>query len=130
MPNKNFPIVFESVKGECKQQKKSTSYYNEEEADAVIEWVKKLLLTKCNEVEVHEQDIGIISPYQRQCEVIREDLINNGYFGISVGSAEVFQGQERKVIIISTVRTESSDFINDPQVALNCANILFIKTFV
>lgn len=117
LPNKNFPIIFESVRGECKQQRNSTSYYNEEEADAVIDWVKKLLHTTCNEVAVNEQDIGIISPYQRQCEVIREDLINNGYSGISVGSAEIFQGQERKVIIISTVRTESSDFINDPQVA-------------
>lgn len=117
LPNKNFPIIFESVRGECKQQRNSTSYYNEEEADAVIDWVKKLLHTTCNEVAVNEQDIGIISPYQRQCEVIREDLINNGYSGISVGSAEIFQVQERKVIIISTVRTESSDFINDPQVA-------------
>ncbi|XP_055307474.1 putative helicase mov-10-B.1 [Sitodiplosis mosellana] len=118
LPNKEFPMIFDSVKGVCKQSPNSTTYYNEKEAEAVIEWVQKLLDKKCTGMEVTQRDIGIISPYHRQCEVIREDLINNGCPDITVGSAEVFQGQERPIMIISTVRTESDnlEFVTNPRV--------------
>lgn len=117
LPNRKIPIVFESTKGECKQPENSTSFYNEEEAETVINWVRKLLDRSVYGMEVSCGDIGIISPYNRQCEVIKEDLYNNGYEAISVGSAEVFQGQERRVIIISTVRTENGDlgFVGNSQ---------------
>lgn len=117
MPNKDFPIVFESVDGECQKPENSTSFYNAKEVNAVMQWVAKLVKTTL------AQDIGIISPYSRQCEKIRDNLIRSGYSGISVGTAEIFQGQERKVIIISTVRTGESDFVNDKQVPYNLANI-------
>ena len=54
-------------------------------------------------VTVNEH-IGIIAPYRAQCTKIRM-LINQFAPGIKVGSVEEFQGQERRVIIISTVRS-------------------------
>lgn len=119
LQNKQFPMIFESVKGVCKQPKNSTSYYNEEENETVIKWVQKLMDLKNTGMKISEQDIGIISPYNRQCEVIQEDLINNGHANILVGSAEAFQGLERSIIIISTVRTESDDlgFVKNPRVS-------------
>lgn len=118
LPNKEFPIIFDSVNGVCKQLKNSTTSYNNEEAEVVVKWVKQLLDKECTGIEVLEQDIGIISPYIGQCELIRENLINNGRSGISVGTSEVFQGQERPIIILSTVRTDGDDleFVKDPQV--------------
>ena len=64
-----------------------------------------------------QNEIGIISPYARQCKVIKDHLIRKGWYPrprlnqrsranneILVGSVEVFQGNERRFIILSTVR--------------------------
>lgn len=66
---------------------------------------------------VTQDDIGVVSPYKRQCEKIRLQLTNNGYGDIVVGPAETFQGQERRIMFISTVRTgEDIGFVRDAQV--------------
>lgn len=106
LPNKNFPLIFESVNGECKREVGDTSHYNEAEVDAVVEWILKLSKTKVNGKQICSSDFGVISPYKKQCELIREDLYNNGFNDIFVGTAEVYQGQERRIIIISTVRSD------------------------
>ena len=62
------------------------------------------------------QDIGIIAPYQKQVQKIRIALRLLGVVNskdatkIIVGSTEQFQGQERRVIILSTVRA-SQEFV-------------------
>lgn len=52
---------------------------------------------------MNEKDIGIITPYAMQSRAIEHRLKNNPQ--IKVGTVEDFQGLERKVILISTVRT-------------------------
>ena len=56
-----------------------------------------------------DDQIGIITPYHAQCLKIRASLRDTAG-SITVGSVEEFQGQERKIIIISTVRS-SQDFV-------------------
>lgn len=83
----------------------------------VVEWIVKLLKTKFDDKEVFLSDIGVISPYKQQCQLIREQLINNDLDGITVGTAEIFQGQERRIIIISTVRTNNElGFVSNEEV--------------
>jgi len=53
-------------------------------------------------------DIGIISPYRKQVEKIRYACTTSHFGMIKVGSVEEFQGQERHVIIISTVRSDTN----------------------
>lgn len=40
---------------------------------------------------------------------------------IKVGSVEQFQGVERQIIIVSTVRTKNLGFVTDPGVSAMCA---------
>ena len=79
----------------------SPSFFNPEELFVVVDYVKKLL-----DFNVDEDDIGIITPYRRQVQKLRWRLEERGMTDITVGTTEEFQGQERKVIIVSTVRYE------------------------
>lgn len=65
--------------------------------------------------------LGIVSPYRAQCEMIKVECehknIPIGSAGITIGTAEVFQGQERAVVIVSTVRTDKQlGFVSDHRV--------------
>ena len=59
---------------------------------------------------LHERlDIGIISPYKGQVQLLRRMLRRNSYWKplrqlISVNTVDGFQGQERDIILISMVR--------------------------
>ncbi|KAF0690690.1 hypothetical protein As57867_017870, partial [Aphanomyces stellatus] len=57
-------------------------------------------------------DIGIITPYAKQRAKLQQAIATRQWKGIVVGSVEQFQGGERRVILVSTVRS-SSDFFDD-----------------
>lgn len=60
-------------------------------------------------------DIGIITPYSKQVAKIKTMLQIDGYDAnaIAVGSVEQFQGEEKRVIIISTVRAAFEHVASD-----------------
>lgn len=91
---------------------------NQDEIKLVMDYVAELLQKlKINGKHLAPTDIGIVSPYSQQCHEIRERINALGFDEITVGSAEVYQGQERPVIIISTVRTGNEiGFVNDAKV--------------
>lgn len=82
----------------------------------VIEWIRKLSKTEWKGNQISTSDIGVVSPYKKQCALIRNELSNNGFGDVTVGTAEVYQGKEKQIIIISTVRTgEPLGFISNEQ---------------
>lgn len=137
---RNFPIIFKSVHGYTRKpnddtrsvdmlqqqqtKKKSTfrfpkfpSSFNMEEVNAVMDFIVELLQPdKC---QVTQSDIGVVSPYKRQCKVLRQRCAQKDFGAVTIGTAEVFQGQERKVMIISPVQSDRRslvDFVRNPQV--------------
>ncbi|XP_077977756.1 uncharacterized protein LOC144433319 [Glandiceps talaboti] len=104
LPNKEgFPILFHGIKGDDLREGNSPSWFNPVEAVQVMKYLKSLL---CNDVRpLKYSDIGVITPYRKQVEKIRLLIDSLGMEDIKVGSVEEFQGQERLVIIISTVRS-------------------------
>lgn len=53
------------------------------------------------------EDIGVITPYHLQVTTLRKLFADEpNRYPILVGSVDEFQGLERKIILISTVRTD------------------------
>lgn len=91
------------------------------EADVVISIIEQLLDSK-----ISLRDIGIVSPYKKQCDVISEKLRQLGHHNAAIGTAEKFQGQERGIMIISTVRTDGHlGFVSDARVRTIIINHIF-----
>uniref|UniRef100_A0A6J0SIU3 RNA helicase n=1 Tax=Pogona vitticeps TaxID=103695 RepID=A0A6J0SIU3_9SAUR len=112
-----FPIIFHGVCGEDQREENSPSFFNTAEINVLIEYLKKLLLEgqgKKGQSQISPKEIGIISPYRKQVQKIRfainkvSGLKNlNNIKDLKVGSVEEFQGQERRVVLISTVRSSN-----------------------
>ncbi|KAG8685962.1 hypothetical protein FRC08_012826 [Ceratobasidium sp. 394] len=102
----NFPVIFEAITGEDMRESTSPSFFNPHEASLVKEYVQGLTPFMAT-----TKEIGIVTPYRAQVRKIRQLLHEIGTNDIDVGSVENFQGQERQVIILSTVRS-NQDFLN------------------
>ncbi|KAF5383148.1 hypothetical protein D9615_005012 [Tricholomella constricta] len=107
LPNKNFSIVFHGLCGKDDREASSPSFFNIDEVLQVKAYVQALRSDR--RFRTTDNDIGIIAPYNAHCRKLRTAL-RNVADGIKVGSVEEFQGQERPVIIISTVRS-STEFV-------------------
>jgi helicase MOV-10 len=105
LPKQGFPILFHSVHGENLREDNSPSWFNPQEAAEVANYVD--LLINQTKAALKPEEIGVITPYNRQAHKIGTALKLKGISGVKVGSVETFQGQERRVIVISTVRAEN-----------------------
>ncbi|KAG1973810.1 helicase MOV-10 [Pimephales promelas] len=131
LPKPGFPVIFHGVVGKDDRESNSPSFFNISEINIILDYLKKLLLTQAKKgiAKISPKEIGIIAPYRKQVEKIRQgikiDRELRSYIGIEelkVGSVEEFQGQERKVIMVSTVRSSKEHFTLD-----ETFNIGFLK---
>uniref|UniRef100_A0A5B7BCG1 RNA helicase n=1 Tax=Davidia involucrata TaxID=16924 RepID=A0A5B7BCG1_DAVIN len=100
LPNREFPVLFIGIQGCDEREGNNPSWFNRFEASKVVEIIKKL-----TEWGLSEEDIGVITPYRQQVLKLKKAFESLSRSDIKVGSVEQFQGQERQVIIISTVRS-------------------------
>jgi helicase MOV-10 len=112
LPTKGFPIIFEGIVGEDQREEDSPSFFNPQEAIMVNRYIEKLISTR-GMIRINAKEIGVISPYKKQVEKIKTMLRAKGFETVKVGSVEEFQGQERRIIIISTVRSNSAFLATD-----------------
>lgn len=114
LPKMDFPVIFHGVTGRDEREASSPSFFNVAEVEVLMDYVKKLLQAqgKKGQAVIAAKDIGIIAPYRKQVMKIRKalDIVGRGLKckdmnDLKVGSVEEFQGQERRVILVSTVRS-------------------------
>ncbi|XP_065103211.1 putative helicase mov-10-B.1 [Paramisgurnus dabryanus] len=132
LPKKGFPVIFHGVLGKDDRESNSPSFFNTSEITIIIEYLEKLLLTQAKKgiAKISPKEIGIVTPYRKQVEKIRQAIRFHhkelrscrGIEELKVGSVEEFQGQERKVIIVSTVRSSKENITFDEKF-----NIGFLK---
>uniref|UniRef100_A0A8D0DC94 RNA helicase n=1 Tax=Sander lucioperca TaxID=283035 RepID=A0A8D0DC94_SANLU len=114
LPKKGFPLIFHGVMGKDEREANSPSFFNVSEIEVLVDYLTKLIETQGKKglPKLSAKDIGIIAPYRKQVEKIQKALKSvsalkrwSDLTELKVGSVEEFQGQERKIIIVSTVRS-------------------------
>ncbi|EEF45264.1 ATP-dependent helicase NAM7, putative [Ricinus communis] len=101
LPGREFPVLFFGIQGCDEREGNNPSWFNRIEASKVVEIINKLIAGG----NLNEVDIGVITPYRQQVLKLKKAFDDLDMPDIKVGSVEQFQGQERKVIVISTVRS-------------------------
>ncbi|XP_044142409.1 putative helicase MOV-10 [Bufo gargarizans] len=117
LPKKNFPLIFHHVLGKDEREGNSPSFFNVHEIEVLVSYLRDLLETQGKKgiAKISPKEIGIIAPYRKQVEKIRKAIDKEfravtNIKDLKIGSVEEFQGQERRVILISTVRS-SMDYV-------------------
>lgn len=118
------PVEFCSLLSKESQEGKSPSYYNMMELQMTIKYVRALLSLEFENEDnsVRQSDIGVVTPYVRQVHKLKVLLKNKGYGDVEVGTTETFQGREKRIIIISTVRAKPDLLLEDHQYKLGFVN--------
>ncbi|XP_043967053.1 putative helicase mov-10-B.1 [Gambusia affinis] len=132
LPKQGFPVIFHGVAGINDREANSPSFFNVAEVEVIMDYVRKLLDSqgKKGVAKIAPKDIGIIAPYRKQVQKIRQalekvakDFKFKDMKNLKVGSVEEFQGQERRVILVSAVRSSANYMDFDKKFSLG-----FIKS--
>jgi hypothetical protein len=111
-----FPLLFHGVQGEDMREGSSPSWYNPQEAVAVLQHVRAVLAHPGSGARA--ADIGVVTPYHKQKLKLQQLLRSHQLADVEVGSVENFQGAERAVIILSAVRSTQEHVAFDARHAL------------
>lgn len=110
-PDWDHPVAFVPVEGSEIVDEMGASKSNMDEAATVVELVSQVLDT----MELTTADIGVISPYAGQVRLLNTLFEDSGglsiggrFHGLEVRTVDGYQGREKELIIISTVRSNDT----------------------
>merc|ERR1712232_697842 len=100
------PLLFFGVEGMQQNPIDTPSFWNTAEAEKVADLVESLLTSK--RVKCNANDIGVMAPFRQQALHIRALLRARSFHTVRVGTVDDYQGQEEKIVIVSTVLSVTS----------------------
>ncbi|GAQ82685.1 Silencing defective protein SDE3 [Klebsormidium nitens] len=101
MQGSDFPMLFYGVRGQQMREGEAPSYFNPLEAERLVNLLAGLL----QRGNITTADVGVMAPYRKQVQKLRLLLRARGLGAVRVGTVDDYQGQEERVIFISTVLT-------------------------
>lgn len=102
-PDWDKPVAFVPVHGVEIEEESGSSRSNMDEAAVVVKVVNDLLAPG----DLSSEDIGVISPYAGQVRLIRS-MFEDQIEGLEVKSVDGYQGREKEIIVLSTVRANEA----------------------
>lgn len=102
--NPEFPILFHTIRAPSKEV--GTSLKNDTECNVLGYYLNALVQRGLKGVKIRAKDIGIISPYRGQRDLLVESF-QAAHPELEIGTVDSFQGREKKVIIVSCVRSQT-----------------------
>ncbi|KAK3250045.1 hypothetical protein CYMTET_40545 [Cymbomonas tetramitiformis] len=88
------------------QELGAASYYNAVEATRLADLLEAFLLSPG--AALRPDDVGVMATFRRQVQKIRGVLRSRGLGSVRVGTVDDYQGQEERIIFISTVLSRPS----------------------
>eukprot|EP00127_Corallochytrium_limacisporum_P003784 Clim_evm116s152 gene=Clim_evmTU116s152 len=105
LPNRNIPLMFAPVFGlDLQEADFATSFYNPAEIVRTANMCRLIV----DSGRAKQTDIAVICPFRSHVRRLRTMLRADGLAGVDVGIVEDYQGQERRVTVLNTVRTSRS----------------------
>ncbi|XP_076754816.1 putative helicase mov-10-B.1 [Xylocopa sonorina] len=104
LSNRTFPIIFFDVKGD-EIKAPNMSVYNINEVIFITKLIRILMSSEIDKRKIQHYDVGVVTPFIQQKIMIEKSLYEHNLGKITVGTVDTFQGQEREIIIVSTVRS-------------------------
>ncbi|CAK1552284.1 unnamed protein product [Leptosia nina] len=92
--------IFHAVNSREQRMGNAPSFFNDRELEILKLYIRALI----DKHGVQPKDIGVIAPYIRQVYKVKNWLRSVQIPDIEVGTVESFQGKEKRVILVSTVR--------------------------
>ncbi|KAK8756437.1 hypothetical protein V5799_000869 [Amblyomma americanum] len=96
----DFPVLFRGVRGCAQREGSCPSWFNPSEAVIVTQYLQLAF----GPWGLLPEQVGVVTPYRKQVQKLRLLMDSLDLPRCKLGSAEEFQGQERSLIIVSTVR--------------------------
>ncbi len=112
-PNWDAPVAFVPVDGAEELAIDGKSRLNRDEAG----WVVKIIEGLLEPGDLEPSDIGVVSPYNGQVRLLTDLLDGRGILagentdeaeGLEIRSIDGYQGREKEVIVLSTVRANDN----------------------
>ena len=113
--SKSTPLLFFGVQGRDMSEDDTASFYNPVEAAAVRTLIQRLL---AGQHGICTNDIGVIAPYRKQVQKIRQLLRNENLNAVRVGTVDDYQGQEERIIVISTTLSNTERLAKESEHSL------------
>ncbi|KAH3756851.1 rna helicase [Pelomyxa schiedti] len=119
------PVAFVASHAPEQSDPDSPSFFNAGEAQLICSLIQEVL-SKSSDLAPDPSDIAVVCPFQLQKKKVREVLRAASLSRVSVLGVDEIQGQEKKIIFVSCVRSEPSNvkkydqkfdvgFINNPK---------------
>lgn len=102
-PRRDFPLAFVPLPPGTAESREAASFSNSVEAFRVGKIVQDLI----NARDVSPTTLGVVTFYAAQVKLLSTTLGEVAGSGVEIGHVSAFQGREKRVIIVSTVRSNA-----------------------
>ncbi|MFN3234405.1 MAG: AAA domain-containing protein [Gammaproteobacteria bacterium] len=105
-----FIEAYQMINCKGKEKRDGTSHFNEKEIEIIITLLKHFQKNQHLDINI-SNDVGIISGYSAQVRKMKEALSQNGLPTEIINTVDGFQGGEKRIIMMSCVRTNPQNDI-------------------
>lgn len=95
------PLAFLEIGNDSEVAHNMGGRSNPTEVEVIVDIIGKVIAAG----DISAKSIAIITPYSKQVQLFRTELINANLSGVQVGTVDSFQGQETDLVIFSAVRS-------------------------